>query len=206
MINKMRKFCLPLITFVFTFFMFGCFSSPSKRYFQINIETSVDNNENSIKKTILLKDIIVSEFYDDYRLVYRKSPYEVNYYSYEFWSIKPGKLIKKAIINYLKTNNDYLIIGEFSDSKPDYYIDVLLNSIEEIEKKDSWYGRLSMSFALYSFKTDEKLLSFNFDKTKRFPEKRVTYLPKVISEILKNNINIFINKIKKMEKKNDKKN
>ncbi len=199
------KISIILIVFILSLFMSGCFSSPSKRYFQINIDNTSIKNSN-LRKIIFLKNIDVNEFYDDYRLVYRKSTHELNYYAYEFWTIKPGKLIKNAVINYLKNNESYNFIRKLTAYNPDYYIESKINVLEEVEKNNIRYGRLSMEFELYNFKSGKKLLTYNFDKKEKFQEKKIDYFPKTISNILQKQIDVLINKIKKMEKKNDKKN
>lgn len=189
--------------------IFGCFSSPYKRYFQINIESvnSIDTKKD--KTIVLIKDININEFYDDYRLVYRTSPYELNYYSYEFWIIKPDKLIRKAIVNY-QNNDGFIFVNGFSDKRPRYYIEVKIDAIEETDKEKTWFGRLAMEFNLYDFNTGKYLLNYKFDDKMRLGRQKIEFLPKVISRILKKNIDGFIQKIKKTIKykgeNNDKKN
>jgi uncharacterized lipoprotein YmbA len=190
--------------------IFGCFSSPYKRYFQINIENSNSIENKEVKTTVLIKDIIINEFYDDYRLVYRTSPYELNYYSYEFWIIKPDKLIRKAILDY-DSEQGIIFVNDFSNIKPKYYINLKINAVEEVDAGNVWFGRLAMDMKLYDYDTGKYLMNHKFDDKMRLGRRKIEIFPKIISRILKKNIDGFIQKIKKYdkrikEKNNDKKN
>ncbi len=194
-----------------SFSMVSCLSSPSKSYYEIRLlDSSVISSGSKVKKRlILLKDIEVNDFYDDYRLVYRESKYELNYYTYDFWTSKPDKLLKKELITYMNAVQDRFVIrDEFDDRLPAYFIECQVEAIEEVDRRTGRFGRLSMLFKLFDNKNGKLLFRFSFDDVQRYQENRVSSLPRAISIVLKRNIDQFIKKMTNyiLEETNDKKN
>jgi len=188
------------IIFFSVLFIVGCFSSPYKRYFQINIENSNSMPTKSNTSFILIKDVKTNDFYNDYRLVYRTSPYELNYYSYDFWVVKPEQLIKKAFIDYINKSK-FSFINDFSDIKPKYYIEMYVEAIEVIDNGNIWFGRLAVNIKLYDFNKGKYLMTYDFDDKIRMGRKKIELFPRVISRILQKNIDGFIQKLIETDKK-----
>ena len=79
----------------------GCFSSSAaKRYFQIvPMDTNVQPHA-QVGKAVYVEPVRVDPLYDDFRVIYRVSPYELKYYSSIFWAKKPDALIREAVSDY----------------------------------------------------------------------------------------------------------
>jgi ABC-type uncharacterized transport system auxiliary subunit len=97
----MKKIGFLLIISILTF---GCLSSPPKKYHQIYLPENPKASSYKIKKIIFVDRIQTMLFYDNFEIVYRESPYQLNYYSYDFWAEKPAVLIRDSIIDYFTKN------------------------------------------------------------------------------------------------------
>jgi ABC-type uncharacterized transport system auxiliary subunit len=178
-------------------FWFGCFSSQTdKRYFQLQISPGSHSYFNKIDKILLIESVHAEGLYDDFRVIYRNSPYQVNYYSYDFWVKKPAVLIKQSMMNFLSSIGVFTrVIDKYSIFEPDLLFKSRLFNMEEVDKETAWYARLSLEIEIYDFRTKKSLWVYRFDRQKPIPKKDVTLLPAVISEILKTELVQVVKKL-----------
>ncbi len=171
----------------------GCMSSPARRYYQIYLGEKEEPGQRTVNKTILIERIEVDDLYDDFRVVYRVSPYQLNYYSYEFWADKPAKLIRDSITHYLLRKNIFQkVIQEISRGEPDILWKSKIHFVEEVDSQEAWYARLSMEFELVDFKSKERLYYHQFDRREKLDTKSVALVPVVLSKILEEELDKVI--------------
>jgi ABC-type uncharacterized transport system auxiliary subunit len=157
-----------------------------------NIEIKV------IDKILLVEKIDIEEIYNDYRLVYRESPFQLNYYSYKFWIKKPDRVIRDAIVQYLSNKKVFnKVIIEFFEWEPDLIMKVRTNIIEEYDIGENWFAHLSMKFKIIDFKSGEVILTHKFDRKKRLIIKKVDNIPVCLSKILQEELDKVINNLSK---------
>jgi len=178
----MRQFILSGFIFILIFLQ-GCISSPVKRYYQLHMEAG--KNLPKIDKILMVEAVEVDKVYNDYPLVYRLSPYELNYYSYEFWIKKPGQMMQDAVVDYLSKSSSFKkVITKFLEGEPDLLLKAKVNKIEEYDRKDAWFAHLNMEIIIKTLKPGESVLIHNFDRKKRLSEKKVGKVPIALSIIL----------------------
>ncbi len=199
----MKKFYkFTMFSVILVFFM-GCMSSPMKKYYQIHLENvNVGKSQNIdikvIDKILLVEKIDIEEIYNDYRLVYRKSPFQLNYYSYKFWIKKPDRVIRDAIVQYLSNKKVFnKVIMEFLEWEPDLIMKVRTNIIEEYDIGENWFAHLSMKFKIIDFESGEVILTHKFDRKKRLIIKKVDNIPVCLSKILQEELDKVINNLSK---------
>ena len=115
------KLCLiiPLLCLL----LVGCMSSPGKRYYQLHIPAPDQAAERSIDKTVLVDRVLVESMYDEFRLIYRTSPFQLNYFPYDFWIKKPGELVRNAIYDFLWKQGVFKkVVQSFSEGDVDYQL------------------------------------------------------------------------------------
>lgn len=177
-------------------FLGGCMSSPARRYYQLHLTETEVPLLKKINRAILVEPIEVDDLYDDYRIVYRISPFELNYYSYEFWADKPAKLLRDSITHYFLKNNVFQkVIQEISMGEPDVLWKSKIHSIEEIDTPDIWYARLAMEVELVDFKSKERLYFYQFDRQEKLETKSVDLVPVILSKILEEELDRIVREI-----------
>lgn len=171
----------------------GCSASHAKRYFQLYMLPDENMPLAKIPKTLLVQTVETDTAYDDYRIVYKISPYELNYYAYEFWVKNPGGVIRDAICDFLSRAGAFdRVIKTFSEANPDYILEAVVDVIEEYDFPDRWFAHLKMSIKIKDFLTNETILVHRFDRMEKLTEKKVEKVPVVISTILEEELSIMM--------------
>jgi ABC-type uncharacterized transport system auxiliary subunit len=174
-----------------------------KYYYQLHVSDADSNTvwhgskmDSNKKKILLVEAVEVEEIFNDYRIVYRTSPYQINYYSYHYWVKKPEKIIRDFIYTFCTKSKFFnKIIMNYSEGEPDWLLTSKVSVMEEVDHKEYWYARLNMQLELKEFKTGESIISHSFDRRERLLNKRVEYVPMVISSILKSELEVLLNKL-----------
>ena len=163
----------------------GCFSSsPGKAYLQIHLEEGTAPAAR-FEKSLLIDRIVVDELYDDFRILYRLSPYEVNYYSYSYWAEKPSKMIRDALDHYFAARNIFTrVLLNQVGAEADWVLRCTLHRIEENDAETAWAARLAMDLEIAEAKTGAVLAARRFDRREPLTKKSVAEVPVVLSRIL----------------------
>lgn len=162
----------------------GCFSAgPEKKYYEIHLEAATDLAPFSA--SLLLDRLEIDSLYDDFRVIYRVSPYEINYYAYHFWADKPSKLLRNSLIQFLEGSRLFpKIILEPILGNADWILRWTVHRIEEVDEAEAWFARLSMKLEVADVKTGAALAARTFDRKEPMSGKDVGELPAKLSRIL----------------------
>jgi ABC-type uncharacterized transport system auxiliary subunit len=178
----MRKFIV--LAAVMAVGLAGCFSAqPEKKYYEIHLEAEPDPAP--FGASLLIDRVEIDSVYDDFRVIYRVSPYEIKYYAYRFWADKPSKLLRNSLIQFLEGSRLFpAIVREPSLGKADWILRWAVRRIEEVDQEEAWFARLSMKFEVADLKTGAILAAREFDRKEPISNMDVGQLPAKISEIL----------------------
>ncbi len=190
--SRSKDMILYLVFFVTLISFFcGCMSSPAKRYYQLH--TGLVKNAPVIDKVIMVGPVEVERAYNDSRVVYRLSPYELNYYSYRYWVKKPGMVVRDAICRFFKQNDSFKgVIRKFAEGTPDFLLHVKLNAIEEYDYRAAWFAHLDLELEIKDFKSRKVLLTQHIANRKRLVVKDISRLPVILSTILEEELTKFL--------------
>ncbi len=173
----------------------SCFAAHAKRYFELRTASPPAAGP-ALARTLLLDRVDISEFYDDFRIVYRLSPTEVNYYPYDFWTEKPSRLIHHMVLERLLIPGRFLRIDTEAGKEPaDWQLKMRVFRIEEVDEGERWFGRLAMNFEVVDLKTGVVVATRSFDRSEPLGLKDVSRLPAVLSSILLAEIDAFLGEL-----------
>ncbi|MGD2092585.1 MAG: ABC-type transport auxiliary lipoprotein family protein [Candidatus Aminicenantes bacterium] len=181
----------------------GCISSVGKEYFQLylpqNTARAADGETTcKIDKVLLVEPVEVDPIYNDYRIVYRTSPFHLNYYSYKYWIKKPEAMIRDAIVDYFSKNNVFKkVVTGFAQGEPDIRLKAVVHILEEYDRPGSWFAQLKMDIRVIDFKTGEPVLSHSFERERQLTTRKIEHLPIAISGLLHEELNKMIRKLVK---------
>ncbi len=165
--------------------LWACFSaSPDKTYLQLHLDAGAAPPP-AFDKALLIDRIVVDELYDDFRIIYRVTPFEINYYAYSFWAEKPSRMMRDALDHYFaerKTFRRVLLDG--TRGEPDWTLRTVIHRFEEVDAATAWSARLSMDLEMIEAKTGAVLASRRFDRSEPIGRKDVAAVPPVLSRIL----------------------
>ncbi len=170
----------------------GCFASHAKRYFELGAPAP-SAEEPGFDKTILFDRVDVDVLYDDFRIIYRISPTEVNYYAYNFWAEKPSKTIGNVIRERLIIPGRFLRVDLETGKEPtDWILKVKVFRIEEVDETERWHARLAMDFDLVETESGKVIATRTFDRTLPLSQKDAGLLAGALSRILAEEFDAFL--------------
>jgi len=149
-----------------------CGNIPIKKYYVINYEPVPLTNRLSATPypcVIRIKEFDIEEAYSRPQIVYRKSPYELLYYYFRVWAVKPTKMITDMVEKHLvSTGLVSHVVRRFDEGfKPDYELTGNIEALEEYDNEDTWWAHLSIRFELTRMKDRQIIYAQSFDKRKR---------------------------------------
>jgi ABC-type uncharacterized transport system auxiliary subunit len=167
--------------------MTGCGSTQTKRYFQIKTIAVEEPALPRVERRLQVEPAAVDPLYDDIRILYRVSPFEVKYYPYEFWAEKPGKLAADSMAAFLVVKKVFPAVQRgvagLAKEPPDLLLRSRVRVLEEIDSPNAWQARLAMDLEFVDAKTGKAVASASFDR-KESMARQVGSLPAVVSGIL----------------------
>jgi ABC-type uncharacterized transport system auxiliary subunit len=189
----MRK---PALALAVVLLLAGCLSTPSKRYIQIVAMDKDAQPHPRIDKVLYVEPVRVDPLYDDFRVIYRVSLFELKYYSSVFWAKKPDALFREAMGDYLMRKEGFRsVIFDVLQGDPEIVLRSTVSLIEEIDNPKVWFGRLAMNMEFLEFKTGRSLAKHSFDRRAQLGARKVQYLPAVLSGILVEELDVAVNKL-----------
>ncbi|MBY0379625.1 MAG: hypothetical protein K2P99_04410, partial [Burkholderiales bacterium] len=127
---------------IISFLTCSCSIAPVKptstTKYMINYNLNHQNCINNGKESIYIKNTIATPPYNTHNMLYSKSPYTINQYSYSFWANLPQTTILQAIIQEMQNTCQFANVysGDMT-STTDYILNSQILSIKEnIQKND----------------------------------------------------------------------
>ena len=182
----MKKLLFVLILIGLSFYIIRCGHVPAIYYYRIDYELPKPDSLNSvIPITLGIKEFETDVIYKGDKIVYRNSPYEVQYYHYRRWVAPPRKLVKEKILEQLKASGDFDNVVSMSNSyKVDYILSGKIKAFEEWDQADSWYGIVTIAFELYRIDTEEVVWEDVFSESTKALKREPIEVIKAISTSL----------------------
>jgi ABC-type uncharacterized transport system auxiliary subunit len=177
----------------------ACFSVPTKRYFEIVAIGKDAQLHPKVEKVLYIEPVRVDPLYDDFRVIYRVSKFELQYYTYVFWAKKPDNLFRDAMGDYLKEKEGFTRVTlDVLQGDPEIVLRSNVRLVEEIDNPKVWFARLAMDLEFLEFKSGKSLLRHSFDRRLPFEVRKVPQFPAILSRILTEELDIAVGKLAKI--------
>jgi len=137
---------------------------PETRYYQLAAPVAPSPDKADV--SLAVEPLVADSAYDDDRIVYRLTPYRLDYYNYQRWSSPPGQLVGNFLQDaFMKSGRFRAVMHEASDAAP-VTLGGRLIALEEIDKsKTQWVGHVSLELTLTDNQTNKVVWSQQFDET-----------------------------------------
>ena len=133
---------------------------------------------------LVLEPLATDTAYDDERIVYRTTPYRLDYYQYHRWSAAPGVMVANYLEQALERSGRFrAVVRELTQDAPVVLTGRVI-AIEEVDAKTAWVGHLVLELSLTDSKTSETLWTQQFDETEPLPLKNAEGLARALSVAL----------------------
>jgi len=137
---------------------------PETRYYQLAAKAAPAPEKADV--SLAIEPLVADAAYDDDRIVYRLTPYRLDYYNYQRWSAPPGQLVGNFLQDaFGKSGRFRAVMHEASEAAP-VTLGGRLIALEEIDKsKTQWVGHVSLELTLTDNQTNKIVWSQQFDET-----------------------------------------
>jgi ABC-type uncharacterized transport system auxiliary subunit len=134
---------------------------------------------------IALDQLDTDEAYDDERMVYRTSPYRLDYYDYHRWSASPGVMIGNYLERGLERSGLFGSVVRETTRDAAAILSGRVVSIEEIDvSKQAWEGHLVLELRLADARTGDVLWQEQFEEREPLASQSPEGLAKAISDAM----------------------
>ena len=115
---------------------------------------------------IVIEPLTTDGAYDDERMVYRVTPYRLDYYNYHRWSAAPGTLIANYLERAFEKSGKFGAVTREANPAAAVTLGGRVVAIEEIDhSKTKWVGRVVLELSLTDNASGEVLWAEQFEET-----------------------------------------
>ena len=133
-------------------------SVPPTRYYQLYIGAMEPTAAGDV--VMVVEPFLVDSAYDDDRIVYRRSPYKLDYYHYHRWSAPPGELISAALRDAYRRTGQFQAVTNELTSDATVVLSGRVLAIEEVDMtREHGRARIAVELRLRDAATDEQIWS-----------------------------------------------
>jgi uncharacterized lipoprotein YmbA len=153
----------------------GCASVPFKQYYQLNYLPGLiadRQNKKPYPFIVRLKEFDIEEAYNRPQIVYRQSPFELRYYVYRVWAVKPSRMVTDLVYKHLLDVNlvSYVTRRYDEGSKPHYELSGMVEALEEYDSDELWFSHVALRFNLVNLSNGNIVYNRRFDLRKKVLE------------------------------------
>lgn len=150
----------------------SCAQVPVKQYYLLNYLPASKRDrlhDGPYPYTVRLKEFDIEDAYNRPQIVYRQSPFQLKYYIYRVWAVKPARMITDLVYKHLVTANLVSnIVRRFDESsKPDYELSGMIEALEEYDNEEYWFAHFAVRVSLVRIKDSKEVYTRRFDMRKR---------------------------------------
>jgi ABC-type uncharacterized transport system auxiliary subunit len=153
---------------------------PETRYYQL-APTGKATPAPSTGVTLGIQPLDADPAYDDDRIVYRLTPYRLDYYNYHRWSAPPGTLVADYLERVFERSGRFSGVTREASTAP-VTLGGRVLAIEEVDQsKTRWAGRIVVELTLTDNTTGDVVWSQQFEETEPLPAQTPEGLAQALS-------------------------
>ena len=155
---------------------------PATRYYHL---ATPQVHKPAGKLVLVLEPLTTDEAYDDERIVYRTSPYRLDYYDYHRWSAAPGVLVGNFLEEALERGGHVRAVRRDLTTDADAILSGRIAAIEEVDvSKQRWEARIVLELQLSDASSGETLWSEQYEEHEPLRDQSPEGLARALSAAL----------------------
>ena len=136
---------------------------PEYRYYQLVPAAAEARGGDGV---LVLEALTTEGAYDDERIVYRATPFRLDYYQYQRWSSAPGVMIGNYLEQALERSGRFRAVVRDMTPEAPVILAGRVIALEEVDRsKTDWVGRVVIELQLTDARSGEGLWSEQFEET-----------------------------------------
>jgi ABC-type uncharacterized transport system auxiliary subunit len=136
---------------------------PETRYYQLAPSETRSHGGDGV---LVLESLTTDGAYDDDRMVYRTTPFRLDYYQYHRWSSPPGVMVGNYLEQAFERSGKFRAVVR--DMTPDAPVALggRVIALEEVDRsKTEWLGRIVLELQLTDTRSGEALWTEQLEET-----------------------------------------
>lgn len=124
----------------------SCATAPEVRYFRVDPALPAPAVETPLPVTLGVARVAAPEPYRQERIIYRTSPYEVQFYGADRWESSPADMVGNVLLDRLRRSGLFRRVVPWRYGEADDRLEVRLRRFEEVDEVDGWYGVVELEY------------------------------------------------------------
>lgn len=137
---------------------------PQTRYYQLVAAPHTQAAGGT--RVLVLETLSTDAAYDDERIVYRTTPFRLDYYQYQRWSSTPGIMVSNYLEQAFEASGKFrAVVREMIPEAP-VVLSGRVIAIEEVDRsRTEWLGRIAIELVLSDARTSEAIWTEQLEET-----------------------------------------
>jgi ABC-type uncharacterized transport system auxiliary subunit len=172
----------------------GCAAVPTKRYYTLNyVPAPLEDRirPGAYPFVVRVRDLSIEEAYARPQIVYRKSPFELEYYFFRVWAVKPARMVSDLIHKHLLASGlvNSVVRRYDEGTRPQFELGGTIEAIEEYDSEQLWFAHLALHLWMTRLADGKVVYSRRYDFRKPVMANRPDLVVKEMSMILEHTLN-----------------
>jgi ABC-type uncharacterized transport system auxiliary subunit len=134
---------------------------------------------------IVIEPLATDTAYDDERIVYRVTPYRLDYYNYHRWSSTPGTLIANYLERAFEHSGKFSAVTHDPTPEATLVLGGRVAAIEEVDQSSAkWVGRIVLELKLTDTTTNKVIWSEQYEEVESLATRSPEGLARALSTAL----------------------
>jgi ABC-type uncharacterized transport system auxiliary subunit len=148
----------------------ACASVPDTHYYRLS-GPALTAASQAVAGILMVESFEADAVYSDDRIVYRASPYRLDYYNYHRWTSPPAVHLKDYLRDAYARSGLFRRVTTSSLPDPDAVLSGRVTTFDEIDESETaWVGRVTLELTLSDPRTSTTLWAQRFDESERIPQ------------------------------------
>jgi ABC-type uncharacterized transport system auxiliary subunit len=143
------------------------------------------------QSTLVVRPFSATEPYNQERLVYRTSPYQLDFYNYHRWAAPPTEQVADWTRRYLRAAALFASVYPTGEGSADFALGGRIRQFDEIDNEQSWDATLSLDFWLTGADQRKPLWSQSYAVTQQTAKRN----PAAVAEAMSRNLEIILERL-----------
>lgn len=137
---------------------------PETRFYQLAEPSGKTAGGSGV--ALVVEMLTTDSAYDDERIVYRVTPYRLDYYNYHRWAAAPGVLIANYLERAFEKSGHFAAVTREENPAAPVIVGGRVVAIEEVDQtKTKWLGRVVLELTLTDASSGQVLWAEQFEET-----------------------------------------
>lgn len=160
---------------------------PETRYYQLaSVAPPAAESHDNAGVSLAVAPLETDQAYDDERIVYRVTPYRLDYYNYHRWSAAPGTLVANYLERAFEHSGRFRSVVREGSATAPVTLGGRVVALEEVDRsRTEWLGRIVLELTLTDASSGEVLWAQQYEETEPLPAQNPEGLARALSVALK---------------------